>query len=155
MTDKHKTPEELALNSFLASKTPIERLHITLEEWESYVKGFFAGYEAARQQTYETAYQIGYDIGYKEGLDDLENEIDRPKWISVKERLPEKQDKYLVWCDVGCISPSFTHLTANWFATESGGKWEVDNEGVDGRDYDLLKIIVTHWQPLPEPPKDL
>lgn len=138
---RHKTPEELAEES----------AHISCKELGDYRTFDFlrntwlAGYEAARQQTYETAYQIGYDIGYKEGLDDLENEIARPKWISVKEKLPNSNDCVLV------ISNDSAHIVAAYYNAESK-EWS--------QYYNCCKYwgelnFVTHWMRLPEPPKDL
>lgn len=58
-----------------------------------------------------------------------------PKWISVKDRLPENNDTYIVTVNDG-IQPFSTweiyHQEHGW-CTE-GGK-------------------ITHWMPLPEPPK--
>lgn len=54
------------------------------------------------------------------------------RWISVKERLPEKPGIYAVWTAKGFGN----HLSAsNW----------------DGESWSLR---VTHWMPLPEPPKE-
>lgn len=56
-------------------------------------------------------------------------------WISVEDRLPEKSDYYLVYCGDydGVRIIRFERL-------KTKVKW-------------ISKSNVTHWQPLPEPPK--
>ena len=57
-------------------------------------------------------------------------------WISVKDRLPEEDGLYNVYCKDG----SMAHA---WFED----KWFIDHcECGDG--------YITHWMPLPEPPKE-
>lgn len=56
------------------------------------------------------------------------------QWISVKDRLPEHENEYLVCLDDGFIA------TTAW----NDGEWEL---WVDAGD-------VTHWQELPKPPKE-
>ncbi len=61
-------------------------------------------------------------------------------WISVKDRFPEIMKKVLV-CDeeVGITVGIFAHHTASWFVY---------------RPFDEDKRpMVTHWRPLPEPPR--
>ena len=55
-------------------------------------------------------------------------------WISVKDRLPEHENEYLVYLDDGFIA------TTAW----SGGDWELWADAGD----------VTNWRELPEPPKE-
>ena len=66
-------------------------------------------------------------------------EAARPKWISVKEKLPENDDNYLVF-----TSDRNDAVIATYYGD---GEW---------LEYDLTNLIplVTHWMPLPEPPKD-
>ena len=62
---------------------------------------------------------------------------DLPKWIPVTERLPEKSDEYLVYCgeyDGVCV--------LNYEILETKSKWRSRWKEV------------THWMPLPEPPKE-
>ena len=61
-------------------------------------------------------------------------------WISVKDRLPEKDTRVLVYLDIKDLNPYSTPF----FDTDRilDGKWVRWNS------------YVTHWQPLPEPPKD-
>ena len=68
------------------------------------------------------------------------------KWISVKDRLPEKEDWYLVFTTPNrgyksinkgyfCKGYDWDKFTPRWHG--SGGNW----------------ANVTHWMPLPQPPK--
>ena len=73
-----------------------------------------------------TATEMAYKNGYAKGYADA-----TPKWIPVTERLPEKEGTYIVHGNLG---------------------------GVFGLFYDDMlsgsfKQMVTHWMPLPEPPK--
>lgn len=73
------------------------------------------------------------------------------EWISVKDRLPNVADMYIVTaCDEWC-----SHGEGIWYGTVvvvaeySGGCWNWNDNGTD---YDI-DDLVTHWMPLPEPPK--
>lgn len=57
-------------------------------------------------------------------------------WISVKDRLPEDADEYLIVVD---------GKTYFGFYSTAFDEWWRDNQVVYG---------VTHWQPLPAPPED-
>ena len=66
-------------------------------------------------------------------------------WIPVTERLPDENDRYLTVS----IEPWFgTTLvdTMRW-----SGVWMYDGRMYDGRQ---TEATVTHWMPLPEPPKE-
>ena len=71
------------------------------------------------------------EIAYKNGLAD-----GTPKWIPVTERLPAKYKDVLTYrlsgCDVDCCIDT------------KSGKWFGDA---------ICCYDVTHWMPLPEPPK--
>lgn len=61
-------------------------------------------------------------------------EADKAKWISVEERLPENFDTVIIWrndCCNACIG---------WLIDD---RWSVPKG-----------VKVTHWMPLPEPPKE-
>lgn len=60
-----------------------------------------------------------------------------PRWISVEERLPEHMDDVLVW--VGGLAEIGCH-------DENDDCWELYTYVGDG--------TVTHWMPLPKPPKE-
>jgi len=66
------------------------------------------------------------------------------EWISVKDRLPDDDENYyeavLVYCVYGgCKECDVAYLTTtkNWLDEKCNAQ-----------------IPVTHWMPLPEPPKD-
>lgn len=66
------------------------------------------------------------------------------EWISVNERLPNWLEDVL--CRV--------------MEVERGGSYTVRYRVLHitepkGRDWDCRDMIVTHWMPLPEPPKDV
>ena len=65
------------------------------------------------------------------------------EWISVKDRLPEDCKKILVVNGRGYIS-----ISSLW--RKDGSKWTwVDSAGHFNHVNDI-----THWMPLPEPPKE-
>ena len=64
------------------------------------------------------------------------------EWISVKDRLPEKQGVYLV-----AFKPPLPKVTIAWWATREYGWYDLEyNFNTDG---------VSHWMPLPEYPKEV
>ena len=140
-----KTPEELA-EEYL-------RYENESHYWAKHA--FLAGYQAAKDQLFE---ESGFRLrlfkdeadakaAYQEALDEIPEQAafedgyrlgakeSQPQWISVKDRLPSKDDDalwfnptlYRTMC-VDCISP----------------QWNAD----------LEHNTYTHWMPLPEPPKD-
>jgi hypothetical protein len=60
------------------------------------------------------------------------------EWISVEERLPEKEDDYLVYTTAGFIETDRFSVP--------------EDKDVDGHWFEL-DDYVTHWTPLPEAPK--
>ena len=99
-----------------------------------------------------TATEMAYKNGYAKGYDD-----GTPKWISVKDRLPEQDGKYLVFEQIG----GRTVTSVLRFAKDAR---KVDRYDFKGRwknawyEYDsewghYTVDSVTHWMPLPEPPK--
>ena len=59
-----------------------------------------------------------------------------PRWIPVKERLPEEG------VSVAVIEPPHSNVTGAMFCGEAGWRGDCDRF-----------IAVTHWMPLPEPPE--
>ena len=73
------------------------------------------------------------------------------EWISVKDKLPEKDGNYLVTaCDEGCSAgEGIWYSTVVVVAEYYKGSWTWYD---GGREYSL-EGIVTHWMPMPELPK--
>ena len=79
-----------------------------------------------------------------------------PKWIPVTERLPENQSPVLVFAtmfenlDGDVVSPYVG--MAYYTYSPKGGWWG----GTDGNVYGAIGLVnVTHWMPLPNPPKEV
>ncbi len=66
-------------------------------------------------------------------------------WISVDERLPEKETPVLVWA--AWDSATASQLVAQWREWEGAPYW------VDSMNGEYQIVGVTHWMPLPEGPK--
>lgn len=73
----------------------------------------------------EQAYKNGYEKGLEDG---------QPKWIPVTERLPERGQEIIVY--VKNIVKPIVHPYQFW-----------------QQDFDSF-LRVTHWMPMPEPPKE-
>lgn len=73
------------------------------------------------------------------------------KWVSVKDRLPEKDGEYLVYIDWRyCQLASFTTNKPKEFTFINAGYGWYDYDS----DYGFYEVRrVTHWMPLPEPPE--
>lgn len=69
-------------------------------------------------------------------------------WISVKDKLPERK-----WIDYLVATKIQTDGTRGFniaWVNDDNGVWKSNDEWIcDGRE------IVTHWMPLPEPPKEV
>jgi hypothetical protein len=64
-------------------------------------------------------------------------------WISVDDRLPESEYRVvIIWCH-GMYWPDYMDV-----GVHIGGKWNNGDSRVNG-----VSGRVTHWMPLPEPPK--
>ena len=81
-------------------------------------------------------------------------DVQEVKWISVKDRLPDKEDEYL------CISEDFIYIFEFAKDLYKVDKYSFDNrKGKSGfyefdREWGYYeKERVTHWMPLPELPK--
>ena len=70
-------------------------------------------------------------------------EQEERRWISVAERLPEKNGEYI--CRHGYNGNTDIKFTGvlEYYATDEKPHWQHESIG----------LIVTHWMPLPEPPK--
>lgn len=88
-------------------------------------------------------------IGYV--LDDAEDfptadVVERPRWILVEERLPEKSGNYLTAFGDGTALSTNIFMHPDDWLTEEGHKINPNGKWYYGE--------VTHWMPLPEPPKE-
>ena len=106
----------------------------------------------------DTSCEACNDCKHENGSGGIELEDDDVKdivirrWISVKDRLPEIGDSYL-----GVVKEKYPH-EAKWNihvdVAASHGKyiddfWDTFNDWDEGNE-----VHVTHWMPLPEPPKE-
>lgn len=88
----------------------------------------------------KAAYARGYDAGMKFIVDEakkaptIDPESLRPTahWISVKDRLPEKDEYVLCFCNIGDGFQAIFHY---------------------GKERKFNGTAVTHWMPLPNPPE--
>lgn len=70
------------------------------------------------------------------------------QWISVKDRLPEDRDWVLV---IGVFDPE-----GGWCVPHIAEYWN-DSWWSDNSEYPYIEacgLHITHWRPLPEPPKE-
>lgn len=88
-------------------------------------------------------YADAYEIAKNAPIADVV-ESKRGGWISVKERLPSIHQRVLVWCESKTIQK---HVTACTFMADYSGKGK-------GPYFSRHVRNVTHWMPLPEPPKE-
>jgi hypothetical protein len=143
-----KTPEEMAFEWWAEYSKDKD-----LNKWDTVdpTVGFVAGYQAAKKHAHAALEEAEAKIqelqdqladADKVMPDTCEHILDMSKmmdvngWISVKDRLPECGENYLVLKDDG-ISPY--QLAIVWFDRT----WDVSNADE-----------ITHWMPLPEPPKE-
>ena len=76
------------------------------------------------------------ELGRKEALQAMHEYAAQDRWVKVSERLPEKGERVL--CN------SIYGVQIGWLTIK--GDWQFTNGG--------SQISITHWQPLPTPPKD-
>ena len=70
-----------------------------------------------------------------------------PKWIPVSEKLPEESGHYLICLECKCNGESLgAWMQMAWFCE----KFYWEHRYGDG----IFNETVTHWMPLPEPPKE-
>lgn len=82
-----------------------------------------------------TSHELAYKKGYEAG---------KPKWIPVTERLPDKMGQYICQYVFG-ENTEYPFYQVLWYFT-AVEKPHFQHEGSMG-------LRVTHWMPLPEPPK--
>lgn len=104
------------------------------------------GIKKAAMDGIDGAFERGKKYGRYLALQEYlqQKEESKPKWISVNERLPEAYDDGSV--DAVLVTDgSFIHM-----AYFSGGKWRFCESGEMKEE---MFYSVTHWMPLPEPPR--
>ena len=106
------------------AKEYIEQEQLEYDEAGGAYYGFLAGYQAAKVET---------------------NLPTSAKWISVKNRLPKK-NILILCCSLKSLSPTY-----GWF---DGTFWNVNDEPNYFKDKIDCISFITHWMPLPAPPKE-
>jgi hypothetical protein len=150
-----KTPEEMAeeyaamttnnlfyreplSNGFLAGyKAAQEHAHAALEEAEVRIQELqdqLAGVSKVMPDTCEHIVDVSKMV-------DVSSSATLNNWISVRTRLPDRNTNVLAWIKCGTSEYVFIE-TASGDPSECSG-WKHYN-----------KDQVTHWMPLPEPPKE-
>ena len=91
----------------------------------------------------EVAFNNGYEKGYADATD---NNVGH-KWIPVTERLPDEEELVLILCKngarfVGYYGKQYCDFERRWRIKTALNSTKLLNLG-----------RVTHWMPLPEPPK--
>jgi hypothetical protein len=81
-------------------------------------------------------------------LKEMEYEANIDKWISVKDRLPDEDGEYLISMYhrfmIGGIYKKYTgRFVAKYYAEYK--EWRIMND---------VCTSVTHWMPMPKPPKE-
>ena len=81
---------------------------------------------------YTTVYW--YEVGYEKGFEEA-----KPRWLNVKENLPQDDGNYLVFTSDNNLVEIATYY--------GDGEWLT---------FDLANLtpFVTHWMPLPKLPKE-
>ena len=98
---------------------------------------------------------IANGVTLAEQLASSSKQLASSEWIPVTERLPEKDGEYLTCCSYD----KWSQISILYFAKDGCDIWGggfYGEENVFYYDYDGVYVSqdnVTHWMPLPEPPK--
>lgn len=91
----------------------------------------------------------------KDNADAIEELLAKvPKWISVEERLPERtnpthaRDTYLVRLESGCVKTLF-------YEYDNSDRCRPEMSLLFSEGWGKTASPVTHWMPLPTPPKEV
>ena len=81
----------------------------------------------------------------------IANGVTVQEWISVDDRSPDKDGCYIVTaCDEGCsCGDGIWYDTVVIEAEHYKGEWSWNENGTE---YDITDLV-THWMPMPNPPK--
>lgn len=85
----------------------------------------------------------GFECDFDAAFGELKKVESALRWIPVTERLPEKNNQWVLCLCVGGAMEvlKFDYTMWNWYSQ------------YPGRCY--MESYVTHWMPLPEPPKEV
>lgn len=98
--------------------------------------------------SYADALEIEADVLIAHGVVISKMETTTQKWISVDERLPEKNMQCLCRYVFETNDQSFFQVL-DYYATARRPHFQHELHALDG-----LRMKVTHWMPLPEEPKE-
>ena len=96
-----------------------------------------------------TMYQDELIPGFRKKIEELEAKVATDnnvgsKWIPVTERLPEKAADYLCRCIVNNYDNMPFYMVLRYILVDTNPHFQHETKG---------GMKVTHWMPLPEPPK--
>lgn len=81
--------------------------------------------------------------GHHEAANRIEELLAERRWVSVEEQLPELMEWVLCACKNGEVKVlRYDHIMDDW-----------DFAVIRGHGYSLPRDSVTHWMPLPNPPR--
>ena len=99
--------------------------------------------DRTNENWFKSIVEGAWNSGYKRGMDDaIEVEKAKHLWIPITERLPEESGHYLIYV-IGGEFKQWSMVTMAYYHKRFYYDDMEDN-------FDQ----VTHWMPLPEPPKD-
>lgn len=113
---------------------------------EAYKHGYEKGYEAGKRDA--TAHCESCANATQEAIVMLQRRIAKQKWIPVTKRLPDDEELVLILCKngamfVGYCGKQYVDFERRWRIKTALNSTKLLNLG-----------RVTHWMPLPEPPKE-
>lgn len=133
---------EEARTNFL--KSEMEKAQHRIKFWQTKIKK--AKNAIAEMEAHDNASNAGWEYNfYKDALEALEAGEDinvltaQPKWVSVEERLPDEPGEVLA-----CV---YGRICIAWYSNRCF-------ETPSGMVFYACENAVTHWMPLPEPPKE-
>lgn len=105
-----------------------------------------AGDSASYQQVKKTQYGEGFDgVNEKHGASE---QVNCSGWISVKDRLPDKEGSYIVCTKNGSV------CTSHFYKDLYDLYIQLQNKKPKSMWSGTVSPHITHWMPLPEPPKE-
>lgn len=108
-------------------------------------------YKAINEQYHETGldgYQDGIELMNRIAKIPAADVVEVVRWIPVTERLPKDEKDVLAYYGFkhdGVLSDQRFIGTLCYFRFDPNPHWQHEGQG---------KLTVTHWMPLPEPPKE-